>query len=60
MTDRKTMQQAIDEWERQTTHSEYCWRWHHECAVKKFFNLSTPKVEEPTQPAPPPECNDAA
>jgi hypothetical protein len=40
MTDRKTMQQAIDEWEQQTTHSEYCWRWHHECALKKFF---TPK-----------------
>jgi len=42
MTDRKTMQQAIDEWEQQTTHSEYCWRWHHECALKKFFNLLTP------------------
>lgn len=41
MTDRKTMQQTIDEWEQQTTHSEYCWRWHHECALKKFFNLST-------------------
>jgi hypothetical protein len=51
MTDRKTMQQEIDEWYRQTTHSEYCWRWHHECAVKKFFNLSTPNDGEPAQPS---------
>lgn len=36
--------------ERQSTHSEYCWRWHHECALRKFFNLPPLNVEKPAQP----------
>jgi hypothetical protein len=43
MTECKTRQQLIEGWERKTTHSEYCWRWHHTCALKKFFNLDAPK-----------------
>jgi hypothetical protein len=25
----------------QQTHSEECWRWHHECAIRKIEELST-------------------
>lgn len=29
---------AIEHAERPQTHSEECWRWHHECAVAKIQN----------------------
>ena len=30
---------AIEQAERQQTHSEECWKWHHECAVAKINQL---------------------
>ena len=31
---------------RQETHSEECWRWHHECAVAKIERLAQPAQEQ--------------
>lgn len=28
---------------RESTHSDDCWRWHHECAVSKLESLAQPK-----------------
>ena len=35
----KGLRAAIEQAERQQTHSEECWKWHHECAVAKINQL---------------------
>ena len=35
----KALRAAIDHAERPSTHSEDCWKWHHECAVAKIERL---------------------
>lgn len=32
----ESLRTAIEQAERQTTHSDECWRWHHACAVAKI------------------------
>ena len=32
---------AIEQAERPQTHSEECWRWHHQCAVAKIERCNT-------------------
>ena len=41
----RMLEQRLKQLELQSTHSNDCWRWHHECAIAKIERLAQPKQE---------------
>ena len=41
----RMLEKRLKQLEVQSTHSDDCWRWHHECAIAKIERLAQPKQE---------------
>ena len=47
----RMLEKRLKQLEVQSTHSDDCWRWHHECAIAKIERLAQPEQEPKPEPA---------